>query len=332
MNAQLLKKVVYVVLILAGLTGSSIFVLRQFLSTGIKLQLATKEASIQDIADQIRAASHDPDTLIAILKDLTPRKATNVIVTLKDLPFMQDPANLIRIFESFAYKANAISVAEQINNIPTQAQQWINQTKKQLNHGQDLIDAALADKKLQVEDLLRNPYIDINAHDNKPGGLTALMHAAWNGDVEIVNLLLNAGADANVLDKFGRTALGFAPYGKFYPLEKSEEVVKLLLDAGAKVNRDARPLTNAALVGSKKIVEMLLNSGANINAQDNEGRTALMGAALLGHRSVVEQLLNQGTDPRIRNKDGQTAADFAREKDHGEIADLIDAAILQFTA
>jgi ankyrin repeat protein len=59
-------------------------------------------------------------------------------------------------------------------------------------------------------------------------------------------------------------------------------------------------------------VQALLNRGANVNATDHEGKTALMWAAQNGRQDVVPVLLEKGADVNAKDKKGKTALDLAR--------------------
>jgi len=54
-------------------------------------------------------------------------------------------------------------------------------------------------------------------------------------------------------------------------------------------------------------VELLLKKGANVNAKDKYGGTALMYAAVKGHKEVVELLIENGADVNAKNIMGKTA-------------------------
>lgn len=69
------------------------------------------------------------------------------------------------------------------------------------------------------------------------------------------------------------------------------------------------PLHLAALFGKTKVVELLLNRGANIQQRDGGKRTALHSAAFLGRIGVVKILLDRGIDVSIRGDDDDTAMD-----------------------
>src|SRR5690606_10847031 len=55
--------------------------------------------------------------------------------------------------------------------------------------------------------------------------------------------------------------------------------------------------------------ELLIEAGADLNFQNNDGSTALISAAFFGHPEIVQLLLNAGADRTIKNKYGATAFD-----------------------
>ena len=75
--------------------------------------------------------------------------------------------------------------------------------------------------------------------------------------------------------------------------------------------------TNEALIitagrGKTEAMKALIDAGANVNAKNNIGSTALMWAADYGHAEAIKVLLNAGADVNIRNNRGKRAVDFAR--------------------
>ncbi len=256
-----------------------------------------------------------------------------------------------------------------------------------------------------------------------PGGSTPLMYAVLYGDADVVRLLLDNGADPNVRNEAGasalmwavddlektrlllqrgadvnarsedgRTALSIAASrsgslavvrllldsganpsvkspsykGPLTPLSEAadvgdEAVVRLLIERGAAVKsagpfpliaalnaNDARcvdllipsadratlsmalaslgpPLGNAAGFGNAKLIQRLLDRGADVNARGRGGRSILMNLVNSDSFPVetVTTLIERGADPNIRTEGGQTALDFASQRGRTPIVDLL---------
>jgi uncharacterized protein len=144
-------------------------------------------------------------------------------------------------------------------------------------------------------------------------GDTALIVAAIKGNRDSVASLLQAGADANAVNQFGRTGL----MEHVSSHAAGVEVVSTLLSGGAEVN--AADMTGrTALMESctfgcgTGIATLLLDAGADVNAKDDRGKTALLEAVSSVGRSlpkIVELttlLLQRGADANVADDDGQT--------------------------
>ena len=108
---------------------------------------------------------------------------------------------------------------------------------------------------------------------------TALMRAAFSGDIEVVKLLLAHGADPHIQSRDRETTLQAAcalafinGYHRPRPSEERLEVVRLLVDLGEDVNHadsyGITPLMAAANFGDINIVRYLIDKGANLGAHD----------------------------------------------------------------
>lgn len=93
--------------------------------------------------------------------------------------------------------------------------------------------------------------------------------------------------------------------------------IKDALDDGVDLNAQdpqfgSTPLSWAALMGHTEVVALLLERGADVNAQNRDGATPLHSAAFLGRAETVKLLLEKGADPKLRNNTGSTAIDGAK--------------------
>ena len=148
----------------------------------------------------------------------------------------------------------------------------------------------------------------------------ALLHAVRRAPqdtlVRMVGTLIAAGANVDVRDAAGRTALGEA-----IALEQPV-VAKYLVDAGADVDAPTAGGSRAVIEATKKgyehLVVELIREGAALNARDALGRTALHAAVAGGRERLVDVLVRAGADVRRRDGDGIDAVLLAESRDlHG---------------
>lgn len=174
---------------------------------------------------------------------------------------------------------------------------------------------------------------------------TGLHWAAETDQLETARVLLDAGADFEVVTTWGATPLDWAA------TMGSASVAELLLDRGAsgftiivaaalgkledvkRMVADSAHIPNddlsnamyaAARNGHTEVVEYLLDHGASIDAKGIFGATGLHWAAINGHRRTVELLISRGANLNIHDErfDG-TPHDWANEGGHAEIAELL---------
>ena len=79
----------------------------------------------------------------------------------------------------------------------------------------------------------------------------------------------------------------------------------------------------ATIRKQNEIIERLLDKGADANAKDNNGKTALMHAAFLGNLETMELLLNNNADTSIKCNCGKTALIYALENEQAGAANLL---------
>lgn len=83
--------------------------------------------------------------------------------------------------------------------------------------------------------------------------------------------------------------------------------------------------------GHQEIVKILIDAGADVNATTEDGQTALMLASQNGHQEIVNILIDAGADVNATAEDGQTALTLASQNGHQEIVNILIDAILNPT-
>ena len=156
-------------------------------------------------------------------------------------------------------------------------------------------------------------------------GDTALSHALRAGDrLGIIEELLKRGAKVNVKLQDGMTVLMVA-----LETDAGIKQVPLLLDRGADVKvrtrYDVTPLMLAAGNAPPVVVTMLLDRGAGVHTRNIKGSTALHYAVSAGRVDNVKLLLARGSDPSVANKDGDTPLRQAQAQRFEEIVTVLKA-------
>ncbi len=163
--------------------------------------------------------------------------------------------------------------------------------------------------------------VEVNAvGDNKTTALISASAVAEND--EIIKVLLEKGADVNTFDEEGENA-----FHKALKSKNNIENIKLLLDYGCDVNSkfsdsEKTPLIYAVIYDDSK-VSYLLEKGANVNASDKSGMTALNYAVKNNNINVVEKLISANADVNAKTANGETALIEAVKLGFSDIAHLL---------
>ncbi|KPM44854.1 hypothetical protein AK830_g1723 [Neonectria ditissima] len=168
--------------------------------------------------------------------------------------------------------------------------------------------------------VLINAGADLNLVDDEKGQTPlhiAIQQARWN----LATKLIQAGADLEVRQPDGWTALHLAIS------MRNHEFAQLLISRGAKVDkvlREHTPLTMAISLQCTAITAVLIDSGADANLASRNGNTPLLAAASTGHDETVRYLLAHGADPSAcPGQSGYSAMHMAAHKDNQHILQLL---------
>ena len=179
----------------------------------------------------------------------------------------------------------------------------------------DWFQAIKRDRADEVRSLLKRG-LDPNTVDEERGD-TGLIIAMREDAANVFNLLLQTkDVKLDARSRNGDTALMLAAY------KGNMAAVRALLDKGAEANQTGwTALHYAAAIGNNDIVQLLLDRYAYIDAESPNKTTPIMMAARGGHILTVKLLLDEGADATLTNGANMTAIDFARAGGFNDIVE-----------
>jgi ankyrin repeat protein len=158
---------------------------------------------------------------------------------------------------------------------------------------------------------------------NKP---EALFSAVGAGNLEIVKLFLTKDTDVNISGYAGGSLLMLAADGDF-------AIVKFLVESGADVNKKDDQGKTALMKAVESFnktnifsIKYLIDRGADVNAVNNKGETALILAVKRGHEEMVRALLEKGSAVSPKDKEGKSAWTYAVEGANSAVVNLLEKA------
>ncbi|MEJ5055491.1 ankyrin repeat domain-containing protein [Sphingobacterium sp. MYb382] len=191
--------------------------------------------------------------------------------------------------------------------------------------GKDLkiAEAIYDNDRRMLKNYIKEPGFDINKLGKQ--NITFLLYALYAGQMDMVEILLENGADSNLInpeidstnDPIWKNTISdelplsfIARSYSFFDLAD----VKLLLKYGAKIN-DSRvnPALIACMVSADdkrklKLIDYLLDKGADINIKGSENRTPILAAADISLWDIVNYLLDHGADYTAEDNAGWSVA------------------------
>lgn len=176
----------------------------------------------------------------------------------------------------------------------------------------------LALQRGDIDQLERHMYWGTDMEALNPDGQRPLHVASAKGNVVMARKLLEHGVKVDAKNKAGDTALQIAL------LAGRTQVADVLLAHGASLDADAL-LLRAARQGTpdRDVVRYLVEHGADTEARDPAGDTALLIAVRNGNLRLARHLVDNGADVNVRDADGQSALHLAVQRQEPEVASLL---------
>lgn len=215
-----------------------------------------------------------------------------------------------------------------------------------MTQNQDFLNSVTQGDVVKVKELLMQDPSLARVTDND--GVSAVLKAVYYNRKEVLEVLLSTNNDLDIFEASatGRTQRvedlirndhavvnAFAGDG-FYPLGlavffRHPETVKVLLNAGADVNAQARnamkvrPIHAASAAAQIDVARSLIERGADVNARQQGGFTPLHEAAASGKLELARLFLDHGADLNAKTDDGKTALTLAIEARQEAIVKLL---------
>lgn len=176
----------------------------------------------------------------------------------------------------------------------------------------------LAIQRADIDQVERHLYWGTPIDQAFPSGRYPLHDAAAQGRVVLIRLLLKHGAEIGPRDSDGMTPLQLAV------LEGRTQAAEVLFEAGAELDPSTLLLLAAQRDSKDRdVVRFLKGHGADMNATDGQGDSALLIATRHGNHRLVHHLVEQGAEVNLRNLAGQTALDLATAGQFREIRQFL---------
>ena len=146
-----------------------------------------------------------------------------------------------------------------------------------------------------------------------------IWEAAATGNIEAVKQHLAAGWDVDAEDNYKSTPLQFAAQGGH------KKIVELLIAEGADVNANEDGSSPLHIAANREIAELLIANGAEVNAKKGFGITPLHSALFVKRKEIAKLLIAKGADVNTKSEEGATPLHLAATSGHNEIVELLIA-------
>jgi ankyrin repeat protein len=179
----------------------------------------------------------------------------------------------------------------------------------------------MASYKGYSQEVLRQLNNGANINAVTLDGISALMYAVQNENLEVCKILLYNGANPNLDPYNGVPALITAVKSG------NIEITELLIRKGAKINIQdyfgVTPLMNACAFNLITMTDLLLYYDADVNLADNQGNTALILASYYGNTEILQLLIDKQASLEKPDKKGFTALHCATQNGNLDVAEIL---------
>ena len=223
------------------------------------------------------------------------------------------------IFNAFALDINDESVKVAIKNndisaIDSFIEQGFNVNSRDEN-GNTPLYIALRQKRLDIAKKLIDAGADVNA-PSAENGMTPLIIATSTAG----KLQKKAEDVMNNAQGYTQSQVSEIKLKKYimHQMNIAQKMLTMLIEQGADVNQETpfgTPLMNAATSPwNTDLIDTLIKSGAQVNARDRKGRTALFYGELFGGDKISTKLLEAGADIDIKDNAGKTYLEISEQE------------------
>ena len=242
------------------------------------------------------AASHNTSDVVKLLLDngadinAKNKDGNNAIICALEHAPRENVSSVVNVLVRYGADKNAVS---------KNGRKAINYIKNALSDN-DFIKLCAKGNIKEIDSALKNgANINALSKDNS----TALMWAARFNNSDVVNYLINKGANINSENLKGRTAFDFASVNE--NLTDSDALLTLKY----KTDKEFLKLCKSAPLDE---IKNAINNGSNVNSKSKDNSTALMFAARFNSEDVVKFLIENGANISFKNNNGRNALYFAR--------------------
>lgn len=214
-------------------------------------------------------------------------------------------------------------------------QEWVNEPSRSKSneeldnksrvrdaHGMQLSSSIVSDQDSPLYQGDKKADVNMGERDLEDDGSRPIHFAAYHGNQQLIDILINSGADCTLPNSSNLNVLHMAAQGDspFSLILFKNNFKDIFHDINIRDTDDSSPLHWACFCNSHRIINFLISLGAERNSVDKNGATPLhIALQRFDWRDkrksliTVQRLYNSGADPKIKDLKGKTPLDLAKE-------------------